>query len=872
MRGQTKVAMQTALAVLLASLLPVPAAAQVEASATFDEPATRDDDDDDDDEAEPLPPATGEVALGLMLFDQDGNSSKFNQYRDERSGLFIDRLLFDYDAPDSRRFVDFRGYRLGRDDVDLSLGFGSFTPRPGTRGWTVDARFSKTPNLLSNDARTPYQYLGGGRYQVARNIVDAIQISNIEDGRSWTAPDAGPGMPGEDRRIARVLADAVRPVELGTERETGSAGYTMFFSERTKAKVEFKSDARTGSIVTGAAIGDRPPRSMTVQLPEPIDHTTYDFKVAMEHVNRNYHVDASFTYSSFRNDVETLTWNSLFHAPGYFTPGATDYDGVRIPFATLYATQAAMALAPDNTAQQFVLNGGLTQLPFNGSLSATVARAVMEQDDDLLPYASSDFGGRQTPGVLPRSSADARIETSMLNVVYAANPLQRMSMRLHYRYYDLDNQTPQDAWLGNTQDTSSRPILSQRYNVGYDLTQQNLGADMSWYFGKAGTLGLAIERERKERPQREVATSDEDRYRLSWRVRPFKRATLNARYTRASRDGSPYDGEITDQTYAYDPFASAGAADNPVLGFGDHPGLRRFDVADRDRDEFNLSLAFMASDALQTRMSYNYRRNDYRTDIPSTINTWDAARREFVDAFVDPTQLGLLGDRSRRLAFDLSYAPNETLSFSAFASRESLDLDQRGRYLNENARLVAPNNSIAAGNMDWQNSTGRYIWDADITDRTNTVGVGFNVAPLGAGWDFSANLSHSQGTVGIDYFPGAYVAEDDTTRLGDHAEWSSPPDARFKTNTLSLHWRRELTDNWSMGLRYLFEIYRINDWQQQANTPHQNPLNPWFVAEFDPETAGSNRDRAGSRLVRLGDLLAPAYDVHVALLTFAYRW
>jgi MtrB/PioB family decaheme-associated outer membrane protein len=861
MRGLKKAALP-ALVALLASAMPAAANAQS-------------DDDELDSETTTLPAATGEIALGVMLFDESGDAAKFNQFRDARSGLLVDRLLFDYDAPDSRRYFDFRGYNLGRDDADVLLGFGSFRAGADARGWMVDIGYKRTPNLLSNRAMTPYDYLGNGRYRVDRSIIDAIQISNIDDARSWTAPNAGPGGVGEDLRIAAVVAGAVKPIALGTQRDTGTLGYTALFSERTKATFDFKHDDRNGSVVAGVSVGDRPPRSGVVQLPEPIDQTTYDFKVGLEHIGRNFHVDGSYLYSRFSNAIDTLSWNSLFYAPGYFSgPDAEDYDAVRRGTSTLFATNLAMALAPDNTAQQFVVNGGLSGLPLNGSLSATVSQGVMKQDEELLPFASSDFGGRQDPSNLPRATAEARIETSMFNLVYTANPLQRMRTRLHYRYYDLDNQTPQDAWFGNTADTSSRNYRSQRYNIGYDLTQENFGADVSWYFGKAGTLGLMLERESKERPQRAVAETDEDSYRLSYRVRTGNRSTLSAKIGRRNREGSPYNSEITDQTYAYDPFTYRNAEDNPLASFGDHPALRRFDVVDRKRDEFDLSLAYMASETVQTRMSYGYRRNDYQqAAISPEITIWDATQQRMVDTFFDPTQLGLLADRSRRIGFDLTFTPNEEVVISLFAAHEAIDLDQRGRYMNENIRTIGnANSSIAAGTMDYQDGTGKYLWDASIADRTDSLGADFNWAPIDAAWQFSAGYQYSRGTVGIDYSPGYYTAEDDTTSYANWSEWSSPPDARFRTGTLTLHWRRALSENWALGLRYLYETYRISDWQQEATSSYQDPMNPWFVREYDREVLGTSQDRAGNRLVRLGDLLAPAYDVHVALVTFEYRW
>lgn len=242
-----------------------------------------------------------------------------------------------------------------------------------------------------------------------------------------------------------------------------------------------------------------PPRSLVTQLPEPIDYNTRNFTFSLNHRGANYQIDAQYRYSDFDNDIDTLTWNSLFHAPGFFTEGATDYDGIRRPGSTLYATNGAIALSPDNTYSNFVVNGGIN-LPGRSRLSASASYGVMKQDDALLPFATSDFGGTQTPAALPRDSADVRIETAMFNVVYTVNPLRRVSLKLDYRYYDLDNETDQDIWRGNTQDSNSRNFKSERFNIAYDLEQENFGADLSYYLGRAGTLAFAYEREEKKRP------------------------------------------------------------------------------------------------------------------------------------------------------------------------------------------------------------------------------------------------------------------------------------------------------------------------------------------------------------------------------------
>jgi MtrB/PioB family decaheme-associated outer membrane protein len=811
-----------------------------------------------------------ELNTGAQVVDQDNNSSKFNEYRDDETALYLNRIYLSIDDTETGRYFDFRGRKLSRDDQALYVEFGSFGGQFGSlKGWSVDLDWSETPHLLSNSARTPYDFLGDGVYRVAGGIVDSVQISNIDNASSWTAADAGRGGGGEDSRIARVLGDSVHLIDLGTQRETGAAGLNVYLSERTKARFEFQLDDKDGSILTGAAIGDRPPRSVVVQLPEPIDFTTYDFAFFLEHFNDNFQVDGSYRYSMFKNDMEQMSWNSLFYAADFFCAsnpecaGAADFDRVRQGNSREYATTGAMALSPDNTLHNIALNGSIG-LPWRSRLSATVAYARMEQDETLLPFATSDFGGALPE--LPRASADAQIDTTMANLAYAINPLRRLSLKLQYRYYDLDNDTEQDVWQYFTQDTDSSPFKNERINIAYDLERQDFGVDASYYLGKAGTARFAYEREEIERPQREVKETDEDIFKFSYRVSPFRWATFMAGYTRGDRDGSVYDGEITRQSYAFDPFANAEDHDNPLLGFSNAPGLRKFDVADRQRDEVDISLSLLPADSVNINLRYNYRNNDYGGTVPTTITTWDSTALAFVTASIDPTLLGLLEDETNRYAVEVSFSPTDKLSAFGFYSRDDIQNKQRGRFLDENNRI----NGI--GSKDWQDTTGAFLWDATIEDDTDTIGAGVNYAAMEDRLDLNADFTYSNGDVGIRYVPGAAIAEDDTTSIKDYAEWSSPVDAEFELNTVRLGLDYVLTEHLTLGLSYTFETYTVRDWQQEANGAHQNALSENFVADNDPETQGTTQDRPGSRLVRLDDVLAPDYDVHVGIVTFQYKF
>ncbi len=832
-----------------------------------------DEDGDEEEEETGRFRIVGDINIGIKVVEQNSDSSKFNEYKDDDTAVYLNRFLFDLEDTETGRVFDLRVKNLVRDDQDIFMEYGD----PGH--YAIDFHLSDTPYRISDNAKTPYQYAGSGFYRVADDIVNAIQISDVASADSWAAPDAGAGGAGEDARISSVLSENVHDIGIGTERRDISLGLKYNFSKRTKARLEFAVDTKKGRLITGASIGDRPSRSMTVQLPEPIDYRNEGIKFYVEHRAEQYQLDATYEYSKFENKVDTLSWNSLFHAAGYFGPdgdssttdGGSDYDDIRIGATTRYATTGRIALSPDNTYENIMLNVGIN-LPMMSRLNATVSMGKMEQDEDLLPYATSSFGG--TLDSLPRAEADAKIDTKMVNLFYTIRPIKKLNTRIYYRYYDLDNKTPESEFYYYTQDSNSeytsdittRNYRNERVSLAYAYQHYAYGLDLSYYLGKKGAVGLVAEKSIKKRDYRATDETDEDMLTLSYRVRPMEKVSVKVKYKWAEREAGNYDGEVTDLSYHYDTTVYANESSSPVSGFGNNPGLRQYDIADRDRDQFDLTVGVVPIEEVTINFAYHLLKNDYSSKIASQITSWDSIRGVFDTVSIDPTQLGLLEDESTRFVLDLNYRINDEMLAYGFLSQEMIDTDQRGRYMNENHKI----NNIRAA-RDWRDESGKYVWNADLSDETNTIGIGFDYF-VEESFDIQTYFTHSEGVVDVDYKPGSEIAEDDTSSLLDHAEWYSPGDVKFKTNTFNIIFTKHLAENMKISCSYLYEEYDEQDWQQAGSSAHQQVFGGQYVANADPETAGTGNDRVGSRLVTLSNNLAPDYDVHMISINFGYKW
>lgn len=864
---------------------------------------------------------TGNIDIGIKNVDQDNDSSKFNEYKDDDDDIYVNEINLFLTDDETNRIFEFKGNNISRSNQDIYLRYSI----PGK--WRLDLDWSETPHLISNQAKTPYDYLGNGRYRVSEGIVDAIQISDVGSAGSWTATtvadvdtnapntwatDVGsglnawgypaatttytpllPGAPGEDFRINSVLTDSVHAVELGTHREKGKVGFTYHISDKTALSFDFSQETKEGSIITGAPIGDRPPRSMTVQLPEPVDYRTEDYKISAEHNMEKVQVVASYLYSKFYNDVDTLTWNSLFHDAGYFVTGATDYDQIRRRIyesksvsGTLYSTNGRMSLNPDNTYNHVSIKVG-ADLPMDSRLNLSIAQGKMEQDEDLLPYATSNFGAGTSADISEvsadtggRVTGDAEIITTFLNVDYVLQPAKRLNAKLFYRTYEVDNKTTESEFDYYTQDTNSQNYRNERKNLAYGYKRDNSGIDLTYYMKRMGTLGLGYEKELVERDYRETAETDEDIVKISYKVRPAKGVSFRAKYLKAERDGGTYDGEATDQSYSYDPTyiddntpSNALQYDNPLMGFGNAPGLRKYDVTDRERDELDLSVSINPTNDLGVNLFYQSRKNDYDSPIKSSITTWNVDPdgntltndSAFITAQIDPTQLGLIKDESNSYSLDINYIATNRLMISGFYSRDIMESDQRGRYLNENNRIDGD-----LSTKDWADLSGDYIWDATITDTTDTANISLNYAAIPKKLDLTADFTHSKGIVEIDYSAGAEIVEG--AALHEHGEWSSPEDTEFKTDTVKLGASFHMTKRLTFGFNYTFEKYEVEDWQQEGNDDYQVSLSEQYVADQDSGTEGTSNDRVGSRLVRLTDYVAPDYEVHMAMVSMKLKF
>lgn len=830
---------------------------------------------------------SGQFTAGVQQDKSSSNSSKFNEYRDIRDGFYLYDLKFDGVDTQTGLYLDFSGKNLIREDQTLRFGVGDY----GTWGLSVER--NETPHNISNKAMTPFIDQGKGVYTLPSPIaLPSTDVAGTLTSGYNLAPTAAQASAGllrnNDEATSAWLETNLHGTDLGTQRDKTSATLNYSPLEALKFRLTYTDERKDGNKITYGPIGDRPPRTLDIQMTEPIDYATREVKFEAEYNKDWFQSLFAYTISDFENDIDTLRWqnpDARLDDPGSLADLSYDqWTGHRV------ANFGERALYPDNRYQNASLTLGF-DLPLASRLGATVAFGKAEQDESLIPYATSSFGTTTLGSAmdLPRGKADAEIETTLLNLDYTINPIERLNLRAFFRYYDLDNNTKESDWHYVTSDTVTNAnatttglptYKNMRTNLAYAYDQQNYGLDATYSLNFwRTTLGLGFEREEIDRDYREADT-DENMYKLSLRTRPANWLTLRAKYLYGDREGDNYDNTATAASYWYALGDQGTDNDNPQFTFSNHPDTRKYDVIDRERNQVDLAATVMPIEPLSLTASYRWQDDDYDAGVKPVqplldyvgVIADDANR----NAATPGDQIGLLSRETERYGLDGAYAASERLTLTAFASRESIGAKQRGFEYNENNKL----NPVTAAGLEtnelgpWTRASSQ--WIAKTEDHTTTVGAGAGYQIIPGKLNFVTDYSFSHGKVDIGYSGfGAVFATDSVGTAGspmpDDFQYAfrDPSTVTHKQYTFNATLEYQLFENLVVGVHYLFDRYKISDWMEESDQPWFESVGNEYLLR---DSSSATSTQWGNRLVNMGSYLGPSYESHVGFMTLTYKF
>ncbi|HSM12418.1 MAG TPA: MtrB/PioB family decaheme-associated outer membrane protein [Lysobacter sp.] len=649
-----------------------------------------------------------------------------------------------YDS-DSAQYWRLQGRDLGLDSRDATLEFGN----QGRFGVRLD--YNQIPYFRSDSARTIFNGAGSNNLTLPGNWVG--------DGNTVTMTE---------------LLPSLRPVDLHTERRQAGLGITGVLSPRWDFSTSYRHETKEGIKSIGGVFGNSGGNPRAVILPEPVDYTTQQIDVALRYTTRKLQVEAAYYLSVFSEHEDALVWSNPYTTINGWGPGAGFPDG-----------RGQISLPPDNRFHQFSVNGGYN-FSDQTRFSASVATGRMTQDQTFLPYTSIPELAASITQPLPRASLDGRIDTTVVNLRIASRPWPDFSWNVSYRYDDRDNKTPRDEYVyigGDTQLQQTDPTSDRRrYNEPYSFREEQYKADAAYRaFGNVN-LSAGVQHKKTDRTYTEREHSDETTYHFGINTQLGERLNGQLRYTHADRDGSTYVGNEPFLS-GYDPGYTATVAG----GFENLPGLRKYYLANRDRDQISATASFMPTESWTMSASVDQAKDEY-----------------------NQSEFGLLDSRIDSFTFETVYAPSQLWSAFLFYNREELDSNQNGRAFRGGGSKLAQ-----AGDPD-QN------WSVRHRDNIDSYGAGYKRSLAGTRLDFGIEYLYSKAHSNLDFAAGSAL------------EVAPLPRDVTRLNSLNVHGTFKMRPNTALRLGYWYERYHSTDWSIDGIEPNQL-ANVILLGETSPD-------------------------------------
>jgi MtrB/PioB family decaheme-associated outer membrane protein len=689
----------------------------------------------------------GVVEIGVAYLDED--SRKFGEYTGirEQGTYVIGNIDILRRRPDDPNYWLFTGTNLGLDSRNITAEVG----RQGR--FQIWGEYDQLPKY-GPTAQTIYRGVGSG------NLTLPAGFQGLTTADTANTPA---GFALRSNKINPFLQE----VNLEQERKNYKFGGGINFTPELSANVAFRREDKEGLKLFGGVFGNSGGNPRSSLLPEPVDYSTTHVEATVAYTTRPLQLRAGYYISKFENDQKGLTWQNPYAPIGGWAAAAGFPTGIGL-----------VALAPDNDYSRLRVDGGYN---FAGHtrLSFVLQRGRMEQNDQFFDYTVNPALAITTP--LPRSSADARIDTTLATLNLTARPIRKLHLHATVRYEEMDNKTPQATYVYIGGDSTVQAPFGTT-----NRTRTNLPLSTERFIAKIGgtyevmprtKLKFAYDYDVDERRPSETIENKTHLVMLGLRRSMTDDLNGEISWTRAKRTAEDYDyNAIYHATFA-PAFIAPQIPTN--TDWDNLPIMSRFVYADRERDKLRLQLNASPSPFVSAQLFADYLVDDY-----------------------DDTIMGLLKARTASVTGELSFTPNERLSGNVFYTRDRAKYNQAGRTFS--SATMATLGFAPTSPNDWFN---------EGEDRGDTAGLGIKFQAI-----------PKRATVGVDLMHSKMVGKIDTTTGPGIAVAGIPlPDLRTKLQRAQIYGTYQVNPNLGVKLSYWYQKLETNDWQWEGYVPATLP-------------------------------------------------
>jgi MtrB/PioB family decaheme-associated outer membrane protein len=381
---------------------------------------------------------------------------------------------------------------------------------------------------------------------------------------------------------------------------------------------------------------------------------------------------------------------------------------------------------------------GNWRFALNTVISFRAALGEVRQDDILLASSTLSPPG----GSVPKSSLEGKVDTTAYGLGFTSRPMDKLRIRMGYRRDERDDKTDPLAISYVTTDTGTG--TTTKTTPRYDFMRENFDASGDFDLFRWLAIGGGYERVKREYTSQSIESSVVDRNFGRLALRPYSGLEVLATFGQEHRD----------------------AAENGTLYVpraGENPLMKKYNLANRDRDYGSLMLTWSPTEKLSIGVDGGLAYDDYKR-----------------------SRAGLQEANDLHYAGTISYAFTENASAYLTGGHQKVDSTQKG-----GADPVQAN-----------------LWTARNDDKFENAGAGFTVNEIGGRFDFGVDYTFSKATSDVI----------------NYAASSTPfPTMESKLQSVSLTAGMRMGERGRIGLLYRYEKLDSNDWQldgvQAATAP-----------------------------------------------------
>jgi MtrB/PioB family decaheme-associated outer membrane protein len=721
----------------------------------------------------------GEVEAGWrFLVDEPAKSrrAKWEEYRDFPSGPFLSDLELRIFRPDESYWAVIAGSKWGQTDQEYSL-------RGGRLGlWEFGFDWDQIPHVYSTNAR----FLAT---EVSRGV--------------FALPALRPPLAAHN--------SAPTLDEIAQRWDQARMFFRLTPTPELELKAEYTRIRKSGDRPFSMAFGS--PGNNFYQILEPIEQTIHDFRIGGTWAKDNWQLQFGYVLSIFQNDLSAVQADNP--CSGATAPvGCASGDG-----GAAAPTRGQVSLPPDNMAHTFTVNGGVNLPWWRTRLTGNFSYSLQLQNQDFLPQTINPTIAGDPSLVLPQQSLNGNVQTILVNLGAVARPVRDVTLSAKYRLFDYSDHSDVIDFHGFALD--DKTVSSGRGSPRFDYQRQNADADARWQMRRDTALILGGGWEHWNRSKtREVPVSDEPYLKAALDVTPVEWLMARVTYRPSWRRISNYNTRAhAEHTVEEDP--QAASQGQSVL-------LRKFDQAERNRQQVDLLLQITPLETLTITPTGSYVFDDYLSK-PPVDPAGGGQRQEF---------LGLQEQVGWTAGMDVGWTPHERVKLSLGYMHESYY-----RKMESRSRPVV--NGVGVDFSD-------YDWLSNITDTIDTLygGVKVAVIPGVLDWGFSSSWAYALGTTKTrnPTAPVSGTPANNTTATAKRFPAFDDELLRLET-AVAYHLPFAFLRGWTAKLGYVFESWHKHDFR----TDQLNPFIPGVSSVF------------------LGNDLSN-YTSHIIAATLGYRF